>query len=157
MNPTISTIYADGISIVATSPNYDPTQPQKGWVRPLATGDDPTDDYVYQYAAVDNSKPAPYVTWHTGVTSKGAAAVANLTPAGYVPPVGVTEAPGVVPIPMDQTKIPSGYTLTGTPFGLVLAQNAPAAAPATPAATDTDTRILTGINALLTQCGLPTV
>ena len=148
----INTIYAAGITIVTSSPAYDPTQQSKNWVRPLQSGDDPTDDYSYQTAEVDNTVPAPYVTWHTKGISKGDAAVANLAPTGYVPPAGVTETTGAVAIPMDQSLIPAGYTLTGTPFGLSLVASAAASATASE-----EDRILQGVEEILASEGKPAV
>ena len=149
----INTIYATGILFSAVSV-YDPTKQQKGWIRPLQAGDDPTDDWPYQTAVVDNTVPAPYVTWHNKGISKGDAAVANIPPVGYVPPAGVTQAIGVVPIPMDQNLIPAGYTLTGTPFGLSLVSTAPAPQAAS---TSEEDRILQGVEEILADEGKPPV
>ena len=154
-NPTIQSIYAAGITFPATAP-YDPTKQQKTWVRALQAGEDPTDVFVFETAVVDNTVPAPYVTWHQKGISKGDAAVANIPPAGYVPPPGVTPVTGAVPSPMDQTLIPAGFTLTGEPFGLIFVSNAPT--PATPAQTTEAaqvTEILEGIQEIEQAGGLP--
>lgn len=144
----LSTIYADNVSTVTSSTSYDPAQLMKNWVRPLQSGDDPSDFWEYSYARIDNSAAPTYVSWHTYGMTKGAAANANIPPVGYTG----AESSGTVPVPMDRNKIPAGYTLTGTPFGLSLVAN-PAPAPSGTA----DDRILAGLNALLQHFSLPTV
>lgn len=149
----LSTIYANGIQIVTSSPNYDPTKPQKRWVRPIQPGEDPTDDFVNQTAELDNSFPPDFVKWHTKSMTFGEAAVANLPPTGFTGP----EASGSVPIPMDQSKIPVGYKLSAAGqiggFSLV-----PIAAPGAPATGDaTEQRILKGEEEILDKLGLPEV
>jgi hypothetical protein len=147
----ISTIYADGVSIVTSSPSYDPTQPQKRWVRAAQPGEDPTDAYEYQTAVADNSA-VNYVSWHKKVMTVAQAATANLPPIDF----HGAEATGAVAIPMDPAKIPAGYTLTGTLFGVSLVANQ-AAAPVASGDSTTEGRILAGINALLSKAGLSSV
>jgi hypothetical protein len=153
--PNIESIYAAGITVVTTSPTYSPVEQQKTWVRTLQTGESPSDDYVYSYAIVDNTEPAPYVRWLDNVITKGAAAVANIEPSGYILPAGVTQATGAVPVPMDQTLIPAGYTLTGTPFGLLFVSNSQ---PVTTGATDTEEQAIKAeLDEVAEKLGVPVV
>lgn len=111
----LSAIYADGVSVVTSSPSYDPTQKQKNWVYTPPAGSDPNDLFVYRYAVVDPTIAPPYVKWLTGAVTYAQAAQANLPPVGFPG----NEAPGAVPVPMDQAKIPAGYTL-GAGLGAIL-------------------------------------
>lgn len=114
----ISAIYADGVSVVTSWPNYDPTKPQKNWIRTPQPGEDPTDLYEYQTAVPDSAAPN-YVRWHQKGITLGEAAAANLPPADF----HGNPVSGAVPIPMDPAKIPAGYTLTANFAGLMLSAN----------------------------------
>lgn len=116
-NLSLEILVADGVTEVKQSANYDPTQKQKHWTYQPPAGSDPNDMFVYKY-------PNGSGQWLTWAVLNAQAPIANIPPIGYEGP----EALGVVPIPMDPAKIPAGYSLVGTPFGLELQPNAPAPA-----------------------------
>ena len=138
-SPVFTTLYLYPLITTLTVP-YDPTQPLKNWIRPLQPGENSNDDYLYNYYEQDGSI-------HETVISKGAAALANFNPT----PSG-TSNQTQVPIPCG--PVPTGFQVESTPFGLVLVSTTGSA---TGTVDPNTTRILAGVNKILTTMNLPNV
>jgi hypothetical protein len=136
---TILITSLDKFPVDTTGP-WNPAAPVQAWHDPqaaAAVGDDPAlAELATEYTtwAVDSSGN---VTTPTFTTTLGAAAVANLPPAGYT---SVPNGPSVIAAlnnpPIDLTKMPSGYQIQ-TPFQMIAFAGAnaiPQLIPVTPAA-----------------------
>lgn len=69
---TVAAMAANGVT-------YDETKPAKFWLRPMATGESDTDDYVYRYVDMKSTQ------MHTHVMSVKDAATPNVPSTGASP------------------------------------------------------------------------
>lgn len=133
----------------------DITKPPKSWTRSLQTGENPTDFLTYGYYSIVNGQ-IEYLEY--GLT-KGEAAASNPIPSNLLPEYNSWSQENVVPVPARPLYInESAYiAIPGGGINSVDVSNTNQTQTSALPVNSIDSRILTGINALLAHAGLSAV